>query len=137
MEAEFRALLTGHAALTALVAQRIYWGTIPQAAADPCVVMYLISSVTGAHMQGSDRLTESIVQIDIRVAARDSQAAIANMWAIRDVIKDRLHAKRITQGNIEFKGIFQQAERQRSDKPGTVLYHTCSLDFLVLSGLVT
>lgn len=131
MESNLRALLTGYAPLTALVSTRIYWNEIPQTAADPCVVLYKITGAPGLHMQGTDRLERSIVQINVRALS------VTSMWAVRDAIIARLNAVRVQQGTVDFKGIFLQSERQASEKPGTVVYHTCQLDFLVWAGTIT
>lgn len=128
MESALRALLTGYAPLTALVSTRIYWNEIPQATTDPCVVLYKIAGAPGIHMQGSDRLEQSIVQINVRALS------VTSMWAVRDAIIARLHAQRVQQGTVEFKGIFLTSERQNSEKPGAVVYQTCQLDFQVWSG---
>lgn len=131
MESALRAYLIAYPTLTALIGgsstPRLYWNEIPQTAADPCVVLYLIASQTGAHMQGSDNLTDNLVQINVR--ARDA----VTMWQVRDAIKARLHAVRVTQGTTKLV-MFHQSERQSFEKPGTVGYHTSQMDFLVWSG---
>lgn len=138
MEAEFRSLLSGDADIAALVGARIYPNTVPQNATDPCVAIYKISSVTGVHMGGSDRLTTSTFQIDIRTSATVSGATpVDQMYAIRDAIVAKLHCFNGIVDNVWFQGIFLNNERQTSEKPGTVLYHRCSLDFNVITGLVT
>jgi hypothetical protein len=128
MEAALRALLTSYVPLTTLVAQRIFWNDIPQATTDPCVVLYKITGAPGIHMQGTDRLEQSVVQINVRAVS------VVSMWAVRDAIIARLNAQRIQQGTVDFKGIFLTSERQASEKPGTTVYHTCQLDFDVWAG---
>jgi hypothetical protein len=128
MQSELRALLANDATLAALVSTRIYWNHIPQDATDPCVVMYLITGAPGVHTQGSDRLTSSIVQINVRATT------VASMVSVRNAIVAKLHAFSGTQGNIVFQGIFLRDERQDSEKPDTTLYHTSQLDFDVWSG---
>lgn len=127
MQADFRALLVTDAPLAALVSTRVYWNAIPQDAADPAVVMYLIDSAPGYAMGGADGLTSSLVQIDVRAVSA------ASMWAIRDAIVTALSGYAGTQGDTDFRGVFQRGERQSSEKPGTVLYHRSSLDFEVFS----
>jgi hypothetical protein len=119
MEEALRALLTGYAPLTALVAQRIYWNAIPQDAADPCVVLYKISGAPGYHSQGTDSLEASIVQIDVRALS------VTSMWAVARAIKAKLSGHK----DSDFNGIFLRSERQTSEKPTTVLYHRASLEF--------
>lgn len=132
MESEFRGLLLGDSAFAALVpALQCAWNHVPQTAADPFVSLYVISSITGVHMGGSDRLTNSLVQINVRALS------VTSMWAVRNAIVAKLHCHKSTVGNIVFQGIFKTAERQNSEKPGTVLYHTAQIDFDVWSGLVS
>jgi hypothetical protein len=120
MEAELRALLTGHAALTALVAQRIYWNAIPQGSARPLIVLFRISGGPGLHSRGSDGLTNATVQIDVQALT------VTSMWAIRDAVVTLLHGY---QGG-NFQGISLLTERQDSDElTGGGLVHRSSLDF--------
>jgi hypothetical protein len=119
LEEALRALLTGYAPLTALVAQRIYWNAIPQDAVDPCVVLYKITGAPGYHMQGSDDLEAGIVQIDVRAINTTS------MWAVARAIRAKLSGHK----DSNFDGIFLRSERQTSEKPATVLYHRASMDF--------
>lgn len=127
MEEALRALLAGNAPLTALVAQRIYWGAIPQDATDPCVVMYRITGAPGYHMQGSDGLESSIVQVNVRAMSTTS------MWAVSRAIKAKLSGFKGVQSGIDFRGIFLRAERQAFEKPATTGYHTAQLDFDIWS----
>lgn len=128
MESNLRALLTGYAPLTALVSTRIFWNHVPQDTSDPCVALYLITGAPGYHMQGSDRLGSAVVQINVRALT------VSSMWAVRDAIVARLSGYSGTQGTTHFQAIFLRSERQASEKPGTVLYHTCQLDFDIQAG---
>lgn len=135
MQAALRALLVGYAPLTDLVATRVYWNAIPQDAIDPCVVLYRVAGAPGHHTQGSDHLDDATVQIDVRTkAAASGDTAVKQMWAIRDSIIDCLDGYRGQKQQTLFRGIFLRSQRQTSEKPGTVLYHRCSLDFEVWSG---
>ena len=127
MEVQLRSLLADDTAIAALVGTRIYWNTIPQTATDPCVVMYVISRLADAHHGGANRLNNWIVQIDVRAVT------YASAIAVRDAIVTKLHAKRFSQGGLKIVTVLQ-SERQRSEKPGTTLYHTVQLDFSVGSG---
>lgn len=128
MEAALHALLAGYAPLTALVSTRIYWNHYPQSAADPAVRLTKVTGAPGYHMQGSDGLQASIVQIDVRALTFGSAVAV------RNAIVSRLHAKRIEQGTIEFKGIFLRDEQQTFEKTDTESYHRFRLDFDVSHG---
>jgi hypothetical protein len=127
MEAQFRSLLADDAAIAALVGARIYWNAIPQTASDPCVVMYVISRLADAHHGGANGLNNWLVQIDVRALT------FASAIAVRDAIVAKLHAKRFSQGGLKITTVLQ-SERQRSEKPGTTLYHQVQLDFSVWSG---
>ncbi len=120
MEEALRALLTGYAPLTSLVSTRIYWNAIPQDAADPCVVLYKITgSPTYTFADGATDLNSSIVQIDVRALT------VASMWAVARAIEAKLSGHR----GGAFQAIFKTSDRQSSEKPGTVLYQRCSMDF--------
>lgn len=125
MEEAFRALLTGYAPLTDLVAQRIVWNHLPQDTTRPAVVMFKISGAPGHTMQGSDGLEGARVQIDVQALALNGVANSA--WAIKRAIIAKLDGYR----DATFGGIFLESERQSSGKPGTVLYHLVSMDFAV------
>ena len=65
MEEEFRAILTGTSAVTALVpASRINWGEHPQGAGWPGIVLNVIDALGGAHMNGPNDPPEARVQVD-------------------------------------------------------------------------
>jgi hypothetical protein len=119
MEEALRALLTGFAPLTTLVAQRIYWNAIPQDAVDPCVVLYKVAGSEGYHLQGSDGLFIGIVQIDVRALSTTS------MWAVSRAVAAKLSGY----SDANFRGIFHRGDSQSSEKPGTTLYHRSRQDF--------
>lgn len=119
MEAALRALLVGYAPLTALVGTRIFWSAYPQGAADPAVRLTKVAGAPGYHMQGSDGLTDSIVQIDVRATT------VTGMWAVRDAIVGKLDGYR----DSNFRGVFLTSERQRVDEATLGLYHMAQLDF--------
>lgn len=121
MEQALRALLVGHAPLTALVGQRVVWNHLPQATQRPAIVLYRITGAPGIHMQGSDNLTNATVQIDVQALS------VTSMWQVRDVLVTLLHGHK----DATFQGIFMLTERQDSDKLiGTdTLVHRASLDF--------
>jgi len=62
MEQALRALLTS--ALPGVPATRINWGEHPQTAGRPYIVLHLISTNSGHHMQGPEALERSRVQVD-------------------------------------------------------------------------
>lgn len=136
MEAEFRSILANDAAVAALVAARLYWGIIPQAATDPCIRLTKVNRIADAHHGGASGLDSTLVQVDIRTKHIDGSAApFAQAVAIRDAVVTKLHAKRLTQDGIEFKSILLTSERHRAEKPDTTLYHTIQLDFEMWTGV--
>jgi hypothetical protein len=85
MDEAFLALLTGSAAVTALVpALRINWGAHPQGTGSPYIVLTLVSDIEGLTYQGPDRLEQGRVQVDVyapdypaaRIAGRAVKAAL-------------------------------------------------------------
>jgi hypothetical protein len=89
METEFRALLTGSATITALVpVSRINFGTHPQGAGYPAIVLNVVSGAEGLTMNGTNNLTEGRVQVDCY------GATYASPKQISDAIKALLHGYR-------------------------------------------
>jgi hypothetical protein len=121
VEAALRALLTSYAPLTALVGTRIFWSSYPQGVTDPAVRLTKITGAPGYTLDGTDNLTDSIVQIDVRAVT------VSDMWAVRDAIIAKLSGHR----DSDFGGIFLTSERQRVDDSTDGLYHTAQLDFEV------
>lgn len=109
MEGDLRALLVGHAPLTALVGQRIYWDGEPQGADRPCVVMYVVSGTPGYHMQGPDKIKPVRVQFD-------SQAVLSTeKWAVAEAVENLLSGYRGTVGDTYFSGIFLMMSRDKTE----------------------
>lgn len=135
LEADFRSILSNHASLTNLVpAARIYTAYYPQASGDPAIRISKITGATGVHMQGSDGLSSTLMQIDIRGLA--SLGAVP-VLAIRDVLMAKLHTFRGTVGSTFFQVISLDADRGIDfEKPTTTEYLTATLDFDVRSSSV-
>jgi len=53
MEEEFRTILLGTSAITAIVGTRINWGEHPQGEAFPAIVLNVVSGFEGVHMNGT------------------------------------------------------------------------------------
>jgi hypothetical protein len=64
-EGALRARLTGAAAVTAIVGQRIYWVDRPQASTLPAITLQIIDEPREQHMGGFQNLQFVVVQIDI------------------------------------------------------------------------
>lgn len=141
MENDFFGILTGHAALTALVpVARIYPVVYAQAAASPAMRFTKVTGNTGLHMQGSDGLTRSTMQIDIRAKVLDGQAAYGKVIAIRNVLIGThgtgglLHPYSGIQGTTDFRLIQLQDDRGTvHEKTGAEEFYSASLDFDVWS----
>jgi len=132
MEADFYAILTGHTALTNLVpATKITASNYKQGATGTLIRYSKVSGITGIHMTGSDGLSDSLMQIDIRGLA---SSGIGPVMAVRDVLVAVLHPYRGIQGSTDFQVINLTNDRGvQFEKPDTVEYFTCSLDFNVWS----
>lgn len=65
MEPEFKALLAGSSAVSALVSDdRINWGEHPQGVGRPGIVLNVVSGAEGLVMNGPNGLFEGRVQVD-------------------------------------------------------------------------
>lgn len=128
MEIDFRAVLAGHAALTSLVGDRIYPVQYPQGVANPALRYRVISATTGLHMQGSDGLSDTLLQVDVRAAGYDQALAV------RDVLVTLLHPYRGVQGNTDFRLIRLETDRGVDfERPDSVEIWTASIDFRIWS----
>jgi len=132
MEIDFASILTGHAALTNLVpATRITPSQFVQGTAGPCLRYTKIDGITGLHMRGSDGLTSSLMQIDVRSIAA---GGVMPLLAVRDVLVVLLHPFRGVVGGTDFRLIQLRSDRGiKFEKPGAEEFYTCSLDFDVWS----
>jgi hypothetical protein len=132
MESDFRTILTTHAPLTAIVpATSIHRAYYPQSSPDPAIRITKVAGDIGLHMQGSDRLTESVMQIDIRTRAAGGAAQLVS---IRSILLALLHPYRGIVGATNFRLISLSNDRGEAfEKPATIEYLTGSLDFDVWS----
>lgn len=149
MEADFKAILAGHAALLEVIGinlgtgvngpaagPSIYPSAYAQGCLDPCIRYQKIAGGPGLHMQGSDGLSNDLVQIDIR------GRTAASVIAVRDVLLGAhgtgglLHPYVGIEGSTNFQ-LIRLAEGGdrgiRHEKPNDVDYYTASLDFRVWS----
>lgn len=140
MENDFRAIMADDAALTALVAARIYPVIYPQSVAGPAVRFTIISSIPGLHMQGSDGLTVSIVQVDIRAKVAPNVVAYSQVLNICNVLIGAhgsgglLHPFRGVVGSTDFRLIRLRDKRgPEHEKTAAEEFFTASLDFDVWS----
>lgn len=79
MEQAFRALLTGSAAIMALVpVTRINWLLAPQGTPRPHVVLTLVDDAEGLTLTGPDGLSQGRVQVDCYADTYAAAKAVAN-----------------------------------------------------------
>jgi hypothetical protein len=125
MEADFRALLVGDAALLVLVSTRIYPSTYAQATVNPAIRYMKVAGATGLDMGGSDGLSEATVQVDVRSTVGASEAI-----NIRDRLVALLHGFQGGEGGSNFRLIQLSTDRGiQYDDTGTTKYYTASMDF--------
>lgn len=122
MKVALRAILLATSGVTALVATRINWGTHPQGAALPAIVLNVIDDADGYTLAGPDGLSQGRVQVDCYAtspgaADRLAEAVIAALSGYSD---------------SNFRGVFRAGKRDgreggsnEADRPFRV-----SLDFI-------
>jgi hypothetical protein len=132
MEADFVSILTSHVPLTTRIpATRITPTQYVQGNGNPCLRYTKIDGAPGLHMQGSDGLSSSLMQIDVRAAAAGGAGPLI---AVRDILVSLLHPFRGVVGSSEFELIQLRSDRGvRFEKPDAVEFYTCSLDFDIWS----
>lgn len=133
MESDFLALLKSDATILGLVTTagktRIYPSTFAQATANPAIRYMKVTGSTGLHMQGSDGLSDAIVQVDVR-----SSVGAVEAWTIRDALVAKLHGFSGVQGGTDFDRIGLSSDRGvQFDDTGAVKYYVASIDFNVTS----
>ena len=120
MRLAFRALLTGSAAITAHVpSDRISWGTHPQKAPYPGIVLNVIGNADGLTLKGPDGLWQGRVQVDCY--AEDYSAVVTLSKAVINLLSGHKGGG--------FQGIFLAGQRDsHADEPVGRLYRI-SIDF--------
>lgn len=139
LETDFRAILTGHAALTALVpAAQILADYYPQNSPKKAIRITKPSRRTGMLMNGSDGLSSAVMQVDIRVLASGGKMpllAVIDVLIGPDGAGGLLNPFRGVVGGTFFQVISLAEDRgpvhDKSD--GVTEYLTASLDFEVRS----
>ena len=128
METDFRAILAGSTVLTNFVSTRIYPSTYAQNSANPAIRYAKITGADALHMQGSDGLDFSTIQIDVRAKTA------AEVLSIRDALRALLNAYSGTQGSTKFLLISLRDDRGvKFETTGPQSFYTTSLDFDVTS----
>ena len=119
MEEDFRALLTGHAPITALVpAARINWREHPQGAAWPGIVLHLINDGDRYVIADVADLADARVQVDVWADTYASAKAIARAVRTRlsGLQTGRFSQIRVTAGDARARGATDD-----TDPPGVTL----------------
>lgn len=135
MEDDFYALLAGHVQLTSLVpANKITPSVYSQGLTGTVIRYQVIDGVTGLHMRGSDGLTSSLMQIDIRAGSVAAAKAVRAVLIGSHGTGGLLHPYRGIVGNTQFQVISLRSDRGiRHEKPGSQDFYTASLDFDIWS----
>lgn len=121
MEEAFRALLLGSASVTALVGQRVGWGSHPQGQPYPAVVLHVISDAEGHVLTGSPTgLSLGRVQVDCYAATYAAAKGLAR--AVRALLDGHRGGS--------FDGILLAGTRDGREDAGPEPLFRVSLDFL-------
>lgn len=134
MEADLQTIIVDDEQIKALVpAGNVRINFVPQGAPSPAIAIYRISGGPGYTFDGPDGLTDSRVQIDVRGADRagNEGSGYAQAYPVAERLRALLSGYRGIVGNTNFRLITILSERQRSEKPGSEVFHTFSLDFQV------
>lgn len=118
-------LLLAHQPLKTLIDTRIHWDTMGQGLALPNVVMFVVSGVTDYTMAGASGYVMTRVQFDARGNSAASARAAAN------ALRDRLSGFSGIYSGFKFQGCFEQGQRTRFDKDGTLSWFTDSRDYTI------
>jgi len=137
VEEVVRARLLMIAAVTALVATRVYLDKLPQSPTYPCVRVTLISEVSSAHLRGGDALKPARIQVDAyarEVSGVDPYALVATLAQAINGADDGsgLNGWRGSLGSpaCEIAGIFR-VDRRRAYDPEELRVVTMSQDYQV------
>lgn len=132
-----RARLLSMAALTAVVAQRVYLDKLPQSPVYPCVRVTLVSETGGAHLRGADRVKPARVQVD----AYAREVSGVDPYALASVVADAVHGDDAGSGLSGWAGEIgspasrvqgcQRLERRRYYDPDELRVITVSQDYQV------
>lgn len=121
MEEALRAVLRGHAPITALVGSRVDWGVRPQAAGLPAICLTNINDAPVNHTLDGAGPSRARVQIDCFGASYASAKAVAR------AVRRRLD----TYSDANLMGVFLAGARDLSDDGDVTTIHGVSLDFFV------
>lgn len=120
-EGALRARLTADATVAALVGNRVYWVTRPQADGLPAITLQIIFEDRAQHMKGVQGLQSTIVQIDGWASSYGQGKALKEA-----IIAALLPAE--TSNGVTFGRAFVRS-RDLSERTETQLIHRPSLDF--------
>lgn len=125
MDEALWALLTGSSAVTAVCAQRIFWGAAPQGEALPALVLNIISGLDAPHLDGVDGLWRYRVQVDCYGVDRPSARALS-----RAVVA--LLNGYATPDRSGISGVFIDSTREDTEEAGSGRPSRISHDFIIL-----
>lgn len=121
MEEALRAVLLGHAPVTALVGSRVDWGKRPQATGLPAICLTNVNDGPVNHTLDGPGPSRARVQIDCFGASYASAKAVAR------AVRRRLDAY----SDATFLGVFLAGARDLSDDDGADTIHFVTMDFFV------
>ncbi len=129
MEKALIAKLLNEPTTSVLVVARVYYNTRPQGDALPAIVMHVIDKVPVDSSEGVSGLEVSRVQVDcIGVTYSDAKELA------KTVRRALATPPEFTQDNVEFSGVYVDAERDDFEKSTTkdaISVHRVSVDFML------
>ena len=124
MAGALRARLLAAPAVTAKVAQRVYWVDRPQTSALPAITLQTVSELRPQHMGGFDGLSDVRIQIDVWAATYSDAKIIAEA-----VLAALIPAH--TGNGIKFERSFIETMRDLGERTETQFIHRTSIDLMV------
>lgn len=106
-------LLIAHAALFALVNNRIHWRRMPQGLPVPYITMHKVSGVTNYVMSGASGYVMTRVQFDCK------GKTLAEAQSVAEKLVERLSGFKGVFAGYQFQGCFVVGEGQDDGKDGT------------------
>lgn len=126
MEEDLHALLLGHAGITDVCADRIFWGMAAQGVAMPYITLHLIGGSDGQHFTGRDGLWRCRVQVDCYGEDRPA------VTLLKRAVMGLLNGFAQSYGTAGLRLIEIDSQREETADPMIGLPALFSLDFNVI-----
>lgn len=123
-----RSHILGTTSVSDLVGTRVYWQRLEQNATLPAVVLKELSNEAAEHLLGTSGLSTTRVQIDCYATSYPAA------FALREAIRQRLHAYRGTSQSVVIRSVAQGSRQSLFLEPrdgDDVGKHVATIDFLV------